>query len=86
MILAVKLSILMPVYNEAATLQSAVKRVLNVDFPVEFELVIVDDGSTDGTRALYGEWRDDPRVLIHEKATQRWQRIGDQEGRRACDR
>ena len=64
----VKLSILMPVYNEAATLRSAVKRVLNVVFPVEIELVIVDDGRTDGTRALYAEWRDEPRVLIHEKA------------------
>src|ERR1700712_3143223 len=69
MIPGVKLSILMPVYNEAATLQSAVKRVLNVDFPVEFELVIVDDGSTDGTRELYAGWRGEPRVLIHEKAT-----------------
>jgi dolichol-phosphate hexosyltransferase len=66
---AVKLSILMPVYNEVATLQSAVKRVLNVAYPVEIELVIVDDGSTDGTRDLYPQWRDEPRVLIHEKAT-----------------
>ncbi len=66
---AVKLSILMPVYNEAATLQSAVKRVLDVKYPVPFELLIVDDGSTDGTRDLYQQWRDDPRVVIHEKAT-----------------
>src|SRR6195952_3637538 len=69
MIPGVKLSILMPVYNEAATLRSAVKRVLNVVFPVEIELVIVDDGRTDGTRALYADWREEPRVLIHEKAT-----------------
>ena len=65
----VKLSILMPVYNEVATLQSAVKRVLDVDYPVDIELVIVDDGSTDGTRELYPQWRDMPRVQIHEKAT-----------------
>ena len=38
-----KLSILMPVYNERATLESAVKRVLDVDYPVDIELVIVDD-------------------------------------------
>ena len=49
----VKLSILMPVYNERATLTSAIKEVLNVNFPCEIELVIVDDGSTDGTRDLY---------------------------------
>lgn len=64
-----KLSILMPVYNEVATLESAVKRVLDVEYPVEIELVIVDDGSTDGTRALYPQWADNPKVLIHEKAT-----------------
>src|SRR6202034_4524587 len=40
----------MPVYNEQATLISAIKDVLNVNFPCEIELVIVDDGSTDGTR------------------------------------
>jgi cellulose synthase/poly-beta-1,6-N-acetylglucosamine synthase-like glycosyltransferase len=48
-----KLSILMPVYNERATLDSAIKEVHNVDFPCEIELVVVDDGSTDGTRDLY---------------------------------
>src|SRR6476469_653179 len=62
-----KLSILMPVYNERATLESAVKRVLNVDYPVDIELVIVDDGSTDGTRALYPQWAGEPRVLMFEK-------------------
>jgi len=61
----VKLSILMPVYNERATLASAVKEVLNVDFPCEIELVIVDDGSTDGTRELYPSLTDDPRVTLH---------------------
>jgi glycosyltransferase involved in cell wall biosynthesis len=65
----VKLSILMPVYNEVSTLQTAVKSVLDVDYPVEIELVIVDDGSTDGTRELYSEWEDDPRVTIHLQAT-----------------
>lgn len=44
-----KLSVLMPIYNEAATLASAVERVLDVDYPCEMELVLVDDGSTDGT-------------------------------------
>ena len=60
-----KLSILMPVYNERATLISAIKDVLNVNFPCEIELVIVDDGSTDGTRDLYSSLGDDPRLSIH---------------------
>lgn len=62
---SVKLSILMPVYNERATLASAVKDVLNVGFPCEIELVVVDDGSTDGTRSLYSDLAGDPRVKVH---------------------
>ncbi len=54
----------MPVYNERATLPSAIKDVLNVNFPCETELVIVDDGSTDGTRELYPAIADDPRVNV----------------------
>ena len=54
----------MPVYNERATLTSAIKDVLNVNFPCEIELVIVDDGSTDGTRELYPAVADDPRVSV----------------------
>jgi glycosyltransferase involved in cell wall biosynthesis len=60
-----KLSILMPVYNERPTLASAIKEALNVDYPCEIELIIVDDGSTDGTRELYPSLTDDPRVKIH---------------------
>lgn len=47
-----KLSILMPAYNEAATVATAIKRVLAVEFPCETELVVVDDGSTDDTRQV----------------------------------
>jgi dolichol-phosphate hexosyltransferase len=61
----VKLSILMPVYNEFATLASAIKEVLEVDYPCDVELVVVDDGSTDGTRELYAAFAGDPRVSIH---------------------
>ena len=45
-----KLSIVMPVYNERETVATIVDRVLKVDLgPLEREVVIVDDGSTDGT-------------------------------------
>jgi dolichol-phosphate hexosyltransferase len=61
-----KLSVLMPVYNEVATLAAAVKAVLDVDYPCEIELVVVDDGSTDGTRELYPAFSGDPRVTIRQ--------------------
>jgi dolichol-phosphate hexosyltransferase len=57
-----KLSILMPAYNEAATLATAVKRVLEVSYPCDVELVIVDDGSQDDTAAII-EALDDPRIV-----------------------
>jgi glycosyltransferase involved in cell wall biosynthesis len=45
-----KLSIVIPVYNENATLKTLVENVLGVDMGMEKQLVIVDDRSTDGTR------------------------------------
>ena len=44
------LSVVMPVYNERATIEEIIPRVLAV--PVRIELIVVDDGSTDGTRDL----------------------------------
>lgn len=58
-----KLSVLMPVYNEAATIQVAVKRVLDVDYPCDMELVLVDDGSVDGTADRLAGLRD-PRIVF----------------------
>ena len=46
------LSILMPVYNERATVEAAIDDALSAELPVERELVVVDDGSTDGTTEL----------------------------------
>ena len=57
----VVLSILMPVYNEQATLATAVSRVLAVSYPCAIELVVVDDGSSDGTAAVLDAITD-PRV------------------------
>ena len=45
-----KLSVVIPVYNEAATIASLVERVRAV--PVDKEIVIVDDCSADGTRVV----------------------------------
>ncbi|HNQ22090.1 MAG TPA: glycosyltransferase family 2 protein [Phycisphaerae bacterium] len=48
-----RVSIVMPVYNEVRTLAEIVRRVFTVPLDLEREVVLVDDGSTDGTRDLY---------------------------------
>ena len=45
-----KLSIVIPVYNEEKTLAACVRRVLAVELPLEKELILVNDGSTDRSR------------------------------------
>jgi glycosyltransferase involved in cell wall biosynthesis len=59
----VKLSILMPVYNEEARLADALKQALGVDYPCETEMVIVNDGSHDATAEIL-DGVDDARVLV----------------------
>jgi glycosyltransferase involved in cell wall biosynthesis len=59
----VKLSILMPVYNERALVANAVKQALDVTYPCDVELLIVDDGSSDGTGELLAGL-EDPRINL----------------------
>lgn len=46
------LSIVVPVYNEAATVESVIRRLLDVELPVEREIIVVNDGSQDDTRRV----------------------------------
>ena len=62
------LSVVMPVFNEARTVRDIVARVLAIDIPKE--LIIVDDCSTDGTRAILAELEaahEDVIVLLEEQ-------------------
>ena len=60
-----KLSVLMPIYNEAPTLRAIIKRVLDSPVAMEIELVCVDDGSSDGSVAILHEIADsDSRVKV----------------------
>ena len=61
------LSIVIPVYNEKATLEELVSRVVAVDCGLKREIILIDDGSTDGTRELYERIRKrwpDERIVV----------------------
>lgn len=61
-----KLSIVMPVYNEQATIMELVKRVL--DTPYDKELIVVDDASADGTQEILRQLSDKRvRLFFHER-------------------
>ena len=63
-----KLTVIIPVFNEAKTLEEIVRRVQSAPFPLEKELLIVSDASTDGTREILGRLNGgNIRVLHHEK-------------------
>ena len=60
------LSILMPVYNERERVERAIAEVLDTPLPTEFELIVIDDGSTDGTREILRDGNWDSRVRLFE--------------------
>ena len=53
-----KLSVIVPVYNERNTIAESVRRARDVELPIDHEVVIVDDGSTDGTRDIIRQLED----------------------------
>lgn len=62
-----RVSVLMPVYNGERFLREAVESILNQTF-TDFEFIIVDDGSTDGTKAILDSYTD-PRIVRLEHST-----------------
>ncbi|MCA1648023.1 MAG: glycosyltransferase family 2 protein, partial [Chloroflexi bacterium] len=61
-----KLSIVIAAYNEAGTIRDIVRKVRATPFTKE--IIVVDDGSTDGTREILSEIAgDDLRVIVHER-------------------
>jgi glycosyltransferase involved in cell wall biosynthesis len=66
-----KLSIIIPVFNEKDTILQIIEDIQNVTLPeaVEKELIIVDDGSSDGTKGLLEtlDHQDNIRIFYHSE-------------------
>jgi glycosyltransferase involved in cell wall biosynthesis len=75
MLSLMKLSVVVPTYNEERTIMNVIAAVSQVDLAaalgkkVELEIIVVDDGSTDGTRRMLDslDSRPDIRVIVHER-------------------
>lgn len=61
--MSARVSIILPAYNRETLVARAIDSVLAQTY-TDFELIIVDDASTDGTRAVLERYRDDPRVTL----------------------
>jgi glycosyltransferase involved in cell wall biosynthesis len=63
----VRLSVVIPVYNEVETVEPLLRRVREV--PLQLEVIVVDDGSTDGTRDLLPSFEGSliDRLVMHEE-------------------
>ena len=64
------LTILMPIFNERSTVERAIDDALTAELPVESrQLVLIDDGSTDGTRELLSErdWEENVTLVLHDR-------------------
>ncbi len=62
-----KLSIVIPVYNEERTLRKLISAVEAVDLPLKKEIILVDDGSKDRTREILGDYKDKHKIISLDK-------------------
>jgi glycosyltransferase involved in cell wall biosynthesis len=62
-----KLSVIIPVYNEKAHIDEVISKIkaVKLNNGIEKELIIVDDGSTDGTASRLENYKDDKTIIVH---------------------
>ena len=65
------MSVLVPVFNESATVGAVIERLLTIDLPAEREIIVVNDGSSDGTRGVLDRLEGTPRLrIVHAERNQ----------------
>jgi len=66
-----KLSIIIPAFNEENTIEEIIKRVENISLPIEKEIIVINDGSSDGTNKKLGQLKEEFNfILIEHKQNQ----------------
>jgi len=62
------LSVIIPVFNESATIGKIIEKVAAIPLPgIKKEIIIVDDASTDGTQEIISQWNNQYTILRHRK-------------------
>ena len=62
-----KLSIIVPAYNEKNTIETILRRLEEVEIGAEKEIIVIDDGSKDGTREMLLKYETKHKIFYHEK-------------------
>jgi Glycosyltransferases involved in cell wall biogenesis len=65
-----KLSVIVPIFNERNTVVEIMRRMRAVDLPIEREFILVDDGSSDGTRQVLQQLGDSTVRVVNHAANQ----------------
>ena len=62
-----KISVIIPAFNEKRTLPRIISAVQDAELPLEKEIVIIDVGSSDGTREILEQYQNSCKIIFHGK-------------------